>query len=282
MAKKLQSERIFGSFGDTRAQAAAERDAYFAARPAYLARFVADASLSVTLRFDTSGTAVQTLSEGVWAGDGSDASKDYVDNLDSNNVKLTGDQTVFGFKVFDATFIGVGGLAVGDRGLTNVTNVGSSAGLGNTQLSQTAIGTSAGQNNTGTFQTAVGLNAGKDNTGIDQTALGTSAGQGNTGSNQTAVGRSAGRDNTFNNTLVLGGTAGLPYNNATKDNQAVIGNDAITETLMRGTVTSDTSTGALKLPVGTTAQRPASPVEGMARVNSTTSAIEVYVNGGWA
>jgi len=41
------------------------------------------------------------------------------------------------------------------------------------------------------------------------------------------------------------------------------------------------STDSLKLPVGTTAQRPASPVTGMYRFNSTTGALEVYTGGEW-
>ena len=41
------------------------------------------------------------------------------------------------------------------------------------------------------------------------------------------------------------------------------------------------STDSLKLPVGTTAQRPASPVAGMYRFNSTTGALEVYTGGEW-
>jgi hypothetical protein len=35
------------------------------------------------------------------------------------------------------------------------------------------------------------------------------------------------------------------------------------------------------MPVGTTAQRPASPVAGMQRINTTTGYLEVYNLGGW-
>lgn len=44
---------------------------------------------------------------------------------------------------------------------------------------------------------------------------------------------------------------------------------------------ANTSTGALALPVGTTAQRNGTPVNGMTRINSTTSVLEVYYNGAW-
>jgi len=44
---------------------------------------------------------------------------------------------------------------------------------------------------------------------------------------------------------------------------------------------ANTSTGALGFPVGTTAQRNATPVNGMTRINSTTNVLEVYYNGSW-
>ena len=41
------------------------------------------------------------------------------------------------------------------------------------------------------------------------------------------------------------------------------------------------STGAVTLPKGTTAQRPASPVNGMMRYNTTTLSLEGYANNTW-
>ena len=38
------------------------------------------------------------------------------------------------------------------------------------------------------------------------------------------------------------------------------------------------STGALTVPSGTTAQRPSSPTNGMLRYNTTTSQLEIYMN----
>lgn len=38
------------------------------------------------------------------------------------------------------------------------------------------------------------------------------------------------------------------------------------------------STGALSVPSGTTAQRPASPVVGMLRYNTSLSQLEIYIN----
>ena len=40
-------------------------------------------------------------------------------------------------------------------------------------------------------------------------------------------------------------------------------------------------TDYVKIPVGTTAQRPASPSIGMIRVNTTTNALEVYTGSAW-
>jgi hypothetical protein len=45
---------------------------------------------------------------------------------------------------------------------------------------------------------------------------------------------------------------------------------------------NNSSTGYFDLPVGTTAQRPGSPVVGMMRYNTTESKYEVYTSAGWA
>jgi hypothetical protein len=41
------------------------------------------------------------------------------------------------------------------------------------------------------------------------------------------------------------------------------------------------STGALTVPVGTTAQRPASPTNGMLRYNTTIPQLEIYLGSNW-
>lgn len=56
---------------------------------------------------------------------------------------------------------------------------------------------------------------------------------------------------------------------------------AVTLTATDVSNTSNTSTGYLSLPVGTTAQQPASPAIGMLRYNSTTSRHEFYASGAW-
>lgn len=42
-----------------------------------------------------------------------------------------------------------------------------------------------------------------------------------------------------------------------------------------------TTTGSFVIPVGTTAQRPASPANGMIRLNTTNNALEGYANNAW-
>lgn len=44
---------------------------------------------------------------------------------------------------------------------------------------------------------------------------------------------------------------------------------------------ADSSTGGLFLPIGTTAQRPASPATGQMRFNTTTGSVEVYNGTSW-
>lgn len=44
---------------------------------------------------------------------------------------------------------------------------------------------------------------------------------------------------------------------------------------------ADSSTGGLYLPTGTTAQRPASPVTGQMRFNTTTGSVETYNGTSW-
>lgn len=41
------------------------------------------------------------------------------------------------------------------------------------------------------------------------------------------------------------------------------------------------STGSITIPSGTTAQRPATPANGMLRYNTTISNMEIYINGSW-
>lgn len=45
---------------------------------------------------------------------------------------------------------------------------------------------------------------------------------------------------------------------------------------------TDSTTGGMYLPVGTTAQRPAAPATGMIRFNTTTGKVESYNGSSWS
>jgi hypothetical protein len=82
------------------------------------------------------------------------------------------------------------------------------------------------------------------------------------------------------NTTASGGSGAIDVesNGMTFDGQGSSGNGVINFQ----TRTIFSNTGAVKLPVGTTAQRPASPVAGDIRFNSTTSSTETYNGSSWS
>ena len=69
---------------------------------------------------------------------------------------------------------------------------------------------------------------------------------------------------------------------ASKANTSTVNTALALKSDISTTVTKDSSTGAAILPVGTTAQRPASPTVGMARWNSTIGAMEYYNGSSWS
>lgn len=85
-----------------------------------------------------------------------------------------------------------------------------------------------------------------------------------------------------------GGTPILKMRNAANSAWINIGDGSLTGLGLLdrtgGTVTGAVTfnnTDHIKLPVGTTAQRPGSPADGQIRYNSTTAKLEVYYSGGW-
>jgi len=58
-------------------------------------------------------------------------------------------------------------------------------------------------------------------------------------------------------------------------NEAIVGNPTGDKTAIK----SSTSTGSMKLPSGTTAERPATPTPGEIRFNSDECQLEVYIEG---
>ena len=79
---------------------------------------------------------------------------------------------------------------------------------------------------------------------------------------------------TFTATALSGTTGNIATANITTGN--------ITNLTVSGTTPTFSGTGAIDIPVGTTAQRPASPSTGMIRYNTTTSSYEVYTGSAWA
>ncbi|HEY0906250.1 MAG TPA: hypothetical protein VGE17_03555, partial [Methylophilus sp.] len=73
--------------------------------------------------------------------------------------------------------------------------------------------------------------------------------------------------------------AGTNFSNTGGSNQLLIGT-LITGQMDAGLM-SILGTGALTLPIGNTTNRPASPVNGMIRYNSTSNKFEGYQNGSW-
>lgn len=56
---------------------------------------------------------------------------------------------------------------------------------------------------------------------------------------------------------------------------------SLTQVNITALVPTFNSTGAIQLPSGTTAQRPAPPSNGMIRYNNTTNQLEAFINGMW-
>ncbi len=74
-----------------------------------------------------------------------------------------------------------------------------------------------------------------------------------------------------------GSTTQVQYNNS----GAFAGSAGFLYDATNGILNLGASTGALTIPSGTTAQRPASPVVGMTRYNTTVPAFEAYTTNGW-
>lgn len=62
------------------------------------------------------------------------------------------------------------------------------------------------------------------------------------------------------------------------DTNTILGVNAIT---LASDALAFSGTGAIVLPAGTTSQRPATPVTGSVRFNTTTALVEIYTGGVW-
>ena len=193
------------------------------------------------------------------------------------------------------TFTGTGAGYSNFDGNGN-TFTGSDAGFNSAGNANTFVGAETGRTDTsGSFNTFVGNSAGYDNSrGCNNTFLGFNAGEYNkTGNANTAIGYSAGvpirpkLSSPIMNTTAVGA-----YSLVTKSNSLVLGsivgiNGAIASTNVGIGTTAPrstldvTATDAVIVPVGTTAQRPSLPVQGMIRFNTTTGKFEGYDGSAW-
>ena len=180
--------------------------------------------------------------------------------------------------------------AIGARALSNNTT-----GIGNTSVGDwtsfnettgsynTAIGSQAHNGNfSGSCNTSCGFYALYSNYSYCNTAMGDSALRTNTiGYDNTAIGHLA--DISSNSFLIANATAIGANAVVGQSNAVVLGNGA---DVGIGTSTPRAkldvvSTGAVIIAVGTTSQRPSSPVQGMIRYNTTTSHFEGYNGASW-
>ncbi len=180
---------------------------------------------------------------------------------------------------------GASNTAVGYLTLSAATTVASNTAVGYAAMmsvtggSNTALGSSALTNGAGSYNVALGGSAmSTGSSGSGNVAVGQAALQNVTGNENVAIGYSTG------STLTSGGSNILIGNNieaasATGSNQLNIG-DLITGTTNAGLM-QVVGTGALTVPIGTTAQQPGSPVNGMIRYNSQTAKFEGYQAGAW-
>ena len=173
----------------------------------------------------------------------------------SGGIVTSGDQTFAGVKTFTNQII-VEGINIGKGNSTAVTNI--AIGLGaldnTTGNSNTVVGYGAasptGTISASSFTTAVGHEALKDATGNNNTAVGNLAGSLlTTGFQNTFIGASAGSITgqliSAQNSIAIG------YQAITeKNNQVVLGNSSIAETVLRGKIiiaSPDTSGGSYEI-----------------------------------
>lgn len=197
--------------------------------------------------------------------------------------------TAVGSRALQNNTTGYSNTAFGDNALQNNTG-----GIGNAASGRHALQ----YNTTGGSNTAFGLDALYSNTtGNENTGIGYQANHYNqAGSYNTIIGYQAGQGASLHDksgNVFLGYRAGY-YE--TGDNKLYIENSNSTTPLIGGDFSSDrvgintsspaatldiTGTDAVKVPVGTTAERPGTPVAGMVRLNTTSGKFEGYTGSAW-
>lgn len=203
---------------------------------------------------------------------------------------LIGDLAGFGSNVTGGFLVCLGRNAGQNMtGGNSCTIIGAYAAQGNLNASLSVfIGSNAGRNSSGTTSSViVGNDAGNGTYFTGSTVIGNSAGKGlgtPLRQNNVYIGT-----NVANNSLCDDGNtiigANLQYNGLEALNNHVIIGSYNQERLRINNNGDVTWTGGdyMKIQTGTTASRPASPVAGMIRFNTTTEKYEGYVNSiiGW-
>lgn len=204
--------------------------------------------------------------------------------------------TAFGYQALMSTSgspnnTAVGYLALGSGNGSNNTAVGQGAGQNMSSASNnTGVGNAALQSATGSNNTGFGASAGGGITsGASNLALGSSVGSTTvgTGSGNVLIGTSssttvptAGQSNYYN--LSAGSMAGINIGSTTPASFGInMGTSLPNAFSVLDMSAAANAALAVVLPVGTTGQRPATATNGMIRYNSTTPAIEGYVNNFW-
>lgn len=162
-----------------------------------------------------------------------------------------------------ATFLGTPSSANLAAALTDETGTGAAVFANSATLINPALGTPASGVATNLTGTASGLTAGTVTTNANLTGPIASTGNATSITSQTGTGTTFAMSASPAFTGTLTGAAATWSGIDTALNFAATG------------------TGANTLPVGSTANRPGSPVNGMLRYNSTTPAVEAYVNNAW-
>ena len=179
----------------------------------------------------------------------------------------------------DTTLENVG---LGDNTLNNVTSATRGVALGRYalwQLTEGSYNTGVGagalySTTTGYSNTGIGVGALDQNvTGNENTALGVDAGDTVTGSRNIFIGHNAGKGQTSISDK-------LYIDNTDTSTPLIYGDFATNEVTINGDL-EVSSTGAVVMPVGTTAQRPGTAVVGMMRFNSDIDAFEGYNGASW-
>ena len=185
-------------------------------------------------------------------------------------VNVASNNTAVGRNALAANTSGDGGTAVGFYAAAS-----STAASGNTAFGYRVLVANRGTGNVGLGPNALGgLDTGNNNTGIGS---GVGSITLDTGSSNILIGTSSAVDTpaaATSNHLNIGNTI---YGDLANDRIRIGGTgvpSAFSDLELAGTL-------ALKVSSGTTAQRPATPANGMVRYNSTNGKIEGYENGAW-